>query len=159
MEKIFQNLGQYRKKKHWSQENKSVTYREILDLSEELVADFKTKEIILINCSYSINLIATYLGCLNKGIVPILVQEDIDSDGLKLLSDLYNVRYIYSERQINLRSFKSSDDKENIYINEKKSTNGALNKDLALLIATSSTGNPKLVRISPKHNLKCKFNN
>ena len=44
--------------------------------------------------------------------------------------------------------FKSSDDKENIYINEK-STNGALNKDLALLIATSgSTGNPKLVRIS-----------
>ena len=150
MEKIFQNLGQYSKEKALvSSENKSVTYKEILDLSEELVADFKTKEIILINCSYSINLIATYLGCLNKGIVPILVQEDIDSDGLKLLSDLYNVRYIYSERQINLRSFKSSDDKENIYINEKKSTNGALNKDLALLIATSgSTGNPKLVRIS-----------
>ena len=89
------------------------------------------------------------LGLLEQGNSAHLSAEDIDSDGLKLLSDLYNVRYIYSERQINLRSFKSSDDKENIYINEKKSTNGALNKDLALLIATSgSTGNPKLVRIS-----------
>ncbi|MBE5927401.1 MAG: hypothetical protein E7270_10610 [Lachnospiraceae bacterium] len=132
-------------------ENKSITYNQLTKLQRDYVKDIAPRSLVVIICSNTLDSIIFYTGCLNKKIVPMLVDGDISEERLKDIVDRYHPGYIFQP--------KFSRGLENtvcisVYEEYKLYETGMvgadnINEELALLLSTSgSTGSSKFVRIS-----------
>ncbi len=135
-----------------TEDNKNITYSEILFNCDELVKHIKKRCLVLLLSSNTIGSLVGYIGFLNNNIVPLMLDSKIDNSLLQKFLYLYKPDYIYLPSEIT----EKFTNLKNIYSNLNYSllktdynSGFELNDELALLLTTSgSTGSPKLVRQS-----------
>lgn len=138
-----------------TEEGQKVTYSELMDYCNKLIANIPSRCLVFNLCSNEIGSLVGYVGFLNNHIVPLMLDANLDPELLRNFLHLYKPDYIHlpSKMVDNFPDFKS------IYSNLsytllKTNFNKEfeLNNELALLLTTSgSTGSPKLVRQSYKN--------
>lgn len=79
-------------------ENKSITYNQLFKLQRDYVKDIAPRSLIVVLCSNNLDSIIFYTGCLNKKIVPMLVDSDISEERLRDIVDRYQPRYIFQPK-------------------------------------------------------------
>lgn len=113
-----------------------ISYFELLSRVNEVYDKIGKRCLCFILCSNNIESIISYIACIEKNVVALLLSSNIDDILLNDLLNIYKPAFVIKDGVIN----KYSDDSYEI------------NNDLALLLTTSgSTGSPKFVRQSYKN--------
>lgn len=136
---------------------RNVTYGEFERFSENAGKILCTRQVMVIFCENVIGSVMMYLSCLNNGIVPLLLDKNMDHDLAQQLILRYDPGYIAVSENVILADDRGM---EELILNEygykvfrrASQSEPLIHKDLALLLTTSgSTGSPKLVRQSYKN--------
>ena len=138
-------------------ENEIWTYSKLFETSEKIVEMIPSRSLVFFVCSNTPVSIAAYVGFINHGIVPVMIDKDLDEELFRSLLEQYSPAYIFAgaehfnfldhyTRILNIGGY-------GLY-NMGEPHPYPLHEELALLMTTSgSTGSPKLVRQSYR-NLK-----
>ena len=111
----------------------TVSYRDLAIAATSWAEDIPARSLVFLLVENKLESLISYVACLNKGIVPLLLPATIDEELISVLKREYKPSRIY----------------RNGALLEKSDTSVSLHVDLALLLTTSgSTGSPKLVRQS-----------
>ena len=112
----------------------------------------KKRELIFFLCNNTIDSISLYVSFINKGIVPILFNSDLEQSFIKNIIKKYKPSYIFTPSTNISCDFKYDEFLTYNSFSVFKSRNSIeveLNSELAILLSSSgSTGSPKLIRIS-----------
>ena len=133
-------------------ENEVWAYSQLLDTSEKIAEMIPTRSLVFLLCSNTPVTIAAYVGFINHGIVPVMIDKDLDEDLFRRLLEQYSPAYIFAEKAhfdfLNRYTQVLHIDGSVLY-DMGEQYPYPLHADLALLMTTSgSTGSPKLVRQS-----------
>ena len=136
-----------------------MTYEHLIRLADKFGGKIPSRQVVLMICENNIYSIASYIGFIRNGVVPLLVDYKLSQESINIICETYDISYIcsptssiskYIENYTIFNSF-SNYSLAKIKIKFKKNLK-ILDNDLALLIPTSgSTGSSKLVRISYKN--------
>ncbi|MEX0299572.1 MAG: AMP-binding protein, partial [Kordiimonas sp.] len=136
-------------------EGRTVSYIGLTELADKLCAHLPPRSIAVLKTSNSVGSIAAYVGCLRRGIVPILLPNGIKPEGLAEICAAYQPNSLFSPAD------ETSSKQETIAGYKCVSLNTAatqIHDNLALLISTSgSTGSKTMVRLSAQ-NIACNAN-
>jgi len=155
--KIFSNLIDFKNNiAVITDDNQKITYDELLFLTDNLHSKINHRCLIFILSENSIGSLIGYVSFLRNGIVPLMLDKNINIDLLMNLINIYKPDYIYAPKYgSTLESLQYTtyyDNNNYILIQINYETSFPLYDDLALLLTTSgSTGSPKLVRLSYKN--------
>ena len=138
-----------------SSKGEQLTYAELAEAS----AQFKTfgleRNLCLCLCENSPASVIGYLGILQSGVVPLLLDRKTTHELLDDLLDLYHPRYMYVPQELaaSFGAYHVLHEMRTYALLEANDVKPlALHDDLALLLTTSgSTGSPKLVRQSRRN--------
>ena len=112
----------------------------------------KKRELIFFLCNNTIDSISLYVSFINKGVVPILINSDLDESFIKDIIEKYNPSFIFTPLTNQNYNFKYADFLTYNSFSVLKARNFfeiELDSKLAILLSSSgSTGSPKLIRIS-----------
>ena len=149
-----------------------ITYGELREQIAEFRRAVRQRSFVFLLCENTPDAVIGYLGCLNAGAVPLLLNAELDETLLQEMYERYQPEYVWmpkksaetwkpgclAEKQNTGNEDFPKNDVENCAIVYEKAEyvlyqTGApeceLYPELALLLATSgSTGSPKLVRLS-----------
>lgn len=130
-----------------------ITYRELTTDADFLMEDLEERSVLFLVCRNCVESVCSYIGALRKGIVPVMLNSEMDSELFYNLYNIYRPAYIYApEGWDNLGQCavdKLKKYREFIMYKTEFKDRCKVNDKLALLLTTSgSTGSPKLVRQS-----------
>ena len=130
----------------------SMTYRELAGYVDQVKALGLERALAFNLCESSPASVIGYLGFLNSGVVPLMLDKKIDRTLLGNLLEVYKPRYLYvpavTEEEFADYSRKASFLHYSL-LERNEPVETPLYEELALLLTTSgSTGSPKLVRQS-----------
>lgn len=144
------NLKQYRDKVAIIEDDNRITYEELNELSEEIAERIGRRSLVFILCSNTAAALAGYVGFVNRGIVPLLLDSRINRELLDELITNYHPSYIWmpSEKEKEFPAYvKLYEMNGYILFKTGEMEPFEMHRNLAVLIPTSgSTGSPKLVR-------------
>jgi acyl-coenzyme A synthetase/AMP-(fatty) acid ligase len=133
----------------------AITYRELGQDAAAIARALGPRCLVFILCRNAIGSLAGYVACLNHGIVPLLLDADLDPGLLAELRAVYRPKYLWAplDKKAGLAGCQTVFEKHNYALLATGQSDGyALHPELALLLTTSgSTGSPKLVRQSAKN--------
>lgn len=138
-----------------NEDNRQITYGELISVSDDLHDKLEEKSIILILCSNKIGVLAGYVHCMLNNLVPFMVDEDLSLELINNLIDCYSPPYVLlsKDRMGDFIEYAPVFEYMDYVILKTNYKRILLNEDIALLMSTSgSTGSSKLVCISG-HNL------
>lgn len=119
-------------------DGRTLSYADLKRSSEEWAAPIPPRSLVFILSQNAVESLVAYVGALNHGIVPLMLDAKIDKALLERFDELYQPSFHYRPDVVGKY--------ELVKVRE---TSPVLHPDLALLITTSgSTGAPKLVRQS-----------
>ena len=98
-------------------ENKIVSYRELSEIANKIGDAINRRCLIFFLATNSVDSIAGYIGMINKKIVPVMIDSELDFDSLKNLVEIYQPDFIFLPQ--NLR--ENFSDCEEILSTEKYS--------------------------------------
>lgn len=133
-------------------ENEVWAYNKLFDTSEKIAGMIPTRSLVFLVCSNTPASIAAYVGFINHGIVPVMVDKELDEELFQSLLEKYSPTYIFAEeahfdclnRYTQILHIEGS-----VLYDTGEQQSYSLHEDLALLMTTSgSTGSPKFVRQS-----------
>ena len=150
----FFEEGQWEKNKPFliSDQEGTVTYGDLDSFTEIMGKKLKKRKLVFLLCRNTPGSVMGYFSFLRKGVVPLLLEEEIEYDKVKRLMERYEPDYLYVPEE--RTEFACGTEK--LYCGHHYCLYGRNNpedtvlyEDLALLLTTSgSTGSPKLVRQS-----------
>ena len=133
-------------------EQKCLSYRELAEISTEIASAIPSRAPVFLLARNSLAAIAGYVGFVQNGIVPVMIDTAIDAGLLTALCVAYRPCYAWvpaervEEFQPSLEILRHD---EYVLLDLEEKSPYPLHEDLALLMTTSgSTGSPKLVRQS-----------
>lgn len=132
------------------QDDESVTYNELANLSDDIAGHIGERSLVFVMSSNEIGSLAGYVGFVNHGIVPLMLDADINDSLLNDLLADYRPSYIWApeKKAETFASYKEIYSVRGYTLydtGEEKPF--PMNEELGVLISTSgSTGSPKLVR-------------
>ena len=112
----------------------------------------KKRELIFFLCNNTIDSISLYVSFINKGVVPILINSDLEESLIRDIIEKYNPSYIFTpltnqNYDLNYAEFLTYNSFS--VLKSANSFQTELDSELAILLSSSgSTGSPKLIRIS-----------
>lgn len=133
-------------------ENEVWAYNKLFDISEKIAGMVPTRSLVFLVCSNTSASIAAYVGFINHGIVPVMVDKDLDEELFQNLLEKYLPTYIFAEEahfDFLDRYTQTLHIAGSVLYDLAEQHPFPLHDDLAILMTTSgSTGSPKLVRQS-----------
>ena len=133
-------------------ENEVWAYNKLFDISEKIAGMVPTRSLVFLVCSNTPASIAAYVGFINHGIVPVMVDKDLDEELFQNLLEKYLPTYIFAEEahfDFLDRYTQTLHIAGSVLYDLAEQHPFPLHDDLAILMTTSgSTGSPKLVRQS-----------
>ena len=133
-------------------ENEVWAYSKLFDTSEKIAGLIPTRSLVFLVCSNTPVSIAAYVGFINHGIVPVMVDKELDEELFHSLLEQYSPAYIFAEEahfDFLDRYMQTLHIEGSVLYDTGEQQPYLLHDDLALLMTTSgSTGSPKLVRQS-----------
>lgn len=135
-----------------TEKREKITYAQLEKEADETVDVLNPRSVVFLVCKNCKESIFVYIGLLRKKVVPILINNNINTELFKNLLISYKPSYIYipeenQELRFNfevIKTYGGYNVAKTIYNGEYE-----INDELALLLTTSgSTGSPKLVRQS-----------
>lgn len=136
-------------------ESKKISYVELDELTKKIGDAIDGRCLIFLLATNSADSIAGYLAFLNKKIVPLMVDAELNFELAKNLLEIYKPKYIWlpKNQRENYSDCEEIFQSENYVLLSTGIENFyPLNDELALLMTTSgSTGSPKFVRQSYKN--------
>lgn len=138
-------------------DERSITYNELSEICNKIGKKLEERNLIFHICSNSLGSFAGYTAFLNNNQVQMLLNEDMENEGLNQLILLYRPKYLYLSEErcgrFSCDGFLHYEKTVELYgyvlLKTKESVGPVLHKKLALLLTTSgSTGSPKYVRLS-----------
>ena len=132
-----------------------LTYRQVYKLAAEMLHFVPEGALVFLFCKNQPESIAGYLGMLQKGIVPALLDPGLEKDQVRELLRRYRPEYCLYPEEIR-EKFTGVEilwDNGHYRLSKTGETpDKAFHPNLALLLSTSgSTGSPKMVRLSRKN--------
>lgn len=129
---------------------RSLSYAELDGLSARIAAPCEARSVAFVFCTNCIESVAGYVGFINHGVVPLLLESGIDGELLASLLEAYRPRYAWAPAKDAGRVGEGTELLQEGGYTLYELSEGiacALDEDLGLLMSTSgSTGSPKLVR-------------
>ncbi len=123
----------------------AFTYAELAAQADESAADLAPRTLVAIECGNEVSCVAAYIGCLRRGVVPLLIDAGLAPELRVKLYEHFRIQLIWGKHGSTTRHAWLP----------LRHTSPALHPTLALLMLTSgSTGAPQLVRLSYR-NLQC----
>ena len=111
-----------------------------------------SRSLVLLLCQNSFESVSIYINCIERGIVPILIEADSDSSLVETLVNIYQPTYIFApgNKTVGLNSYVAESGFASYTVfKSKRQKPVPLYPELSLLLSTSgTTGSPKLVRLS-----------
>lgn len=128
----------------------SVTYQELRDEEEKIVCAVERRCLVFILCKNQVGSVIGYSAFINGGIVPMLINAELEKELLDNLIYMYKPAYVWvpNEKKSDFIFFKEKYRAWNYSLLKTDfDIQYALNPELCLLLSTSgSTGSPKFVR-------------
>ncbi len=150
----FFEEGQWEKDRPFliSDQEGTVTYGDLDTFAETIGKKLKKRKLVFLLCQNTPGCVMGYFSFLRKGVVPLLLEGEIEYDKVKRLMERYEPDYLYvpEERpEFAGETEKLYSGRHYCLYGRNNSNSTVLHQDLALLLTTSgSTGSPKLVRQS-----------
>lgn len=134
------------------QDGEQYSYQQVVELSDQVASALPSRSLVFELCTNTVGSIAGYLGFLSGGIVPLLLDAEINRELLATLDGIYEPGYYWVPESM-AAEFPAYAHVLTIAGYSLLSTGSSqgyeLNPDLAILVSTSgSTGTPKLIRLS-----------
>ena len=132
-------------------DGKSISYRDLVYESDSFGSAIGSRTLIFSLCTNTIESVVGYVGCLRNGIVPVLLDSQLNADLLDNLIKTYEPAYIWlPEEMLKNFSWKPCYSYGSyVLVRTGYDIDISLYAELGLLLTTSgSTGSPKLVRQS-----------
>ena len=132
----------------------TLSYCEMENFAKELGSKTEERSLVFCFCKNVIGSMAGYLSFLYNGLVPLMLDAEINETLAKHLLEVYSPRYVYVPEEF-CEKYPEAEVVLEAYgycLLKMAGQSYPLNDDLALLLTTSgSTGSPKLVRQSYKN--------
>ncbi len=130
-----------------------VTYRQLSSDGDAAIERVEPRNLLFLVCRNTIPAVSIYLSCLRKGVVPVLINEDMSEDFFSSLAERYQPAYICAPKDCQVKLADCVQAVSHYYdyavCRTKYTSDYKIHPELALLLTTSgSTGSPKLVRQS-----------
>ena len=133
-------------------EGYALSYKQLYAEIKNFGRDNVKRALAFCLCENSIGSIIGYMGCLNKRIVPLLLDRKIAPELLERLVLAYQPKYIYLPEVMQIRISGYAPVYRThgfVLLDNEQKTDIPIYEELALLLPTSgSTGSPKFVRLS-----------
>lgn len=129
-----------------------VTYKQLEEESNKLASIIGKRCLVFSLCQNEIGSVVGYIGFINNGIVPVLLNSHLESELLTNLLETYEPAYLWvSQKQV--EQFSGMDEQYSAFgyvlLKTRYEKEYPLYEELGLLLTTSgSTGSPKFVRQS-----------
>ncbi len=138
------------------EDGKNFLLKNIIEKSDSFINSFlKKRELVLFLCNNTLDSISLYVSFINKSVVPILINSDLEESLIRDIIEKYNPSYIFTPLNNQNYDFKYAEFlKYNSFLVFKARNyfETELNSELTILLSSSgSTGSPKLIRISYKN--------
>lgn len=144
---FFDALGSFGDRTALITDRDTVSYARLDELAKAVGKAVPGRSLAFCLCKNDIGSIAGYLGLLQRGAVPVLIQPTVDGALLAHLTDVYKPQYIWAQE--GAFPWKTLAEEAGYALTETASAADTprMDPDLGLLLTTSgSTGSPKLVR-------------
>lgn len=136
-------------------EEKEMTYRQLMTLSTTIANAVAERQPVFLFCTNSCESIAAYVGFMNRGVVPAMIDSALDTELASRLIEIYRPAYLFLPENLreNFAAYEETFRIGNYLLLSTGEKNFyPLNAELALLMTTSgSTGSPKFVRQTYKN--------
>lgn len=138
-------------------QGRKLTYGEAGRFLEETGKKLKEGTLMFLFCENSMGSVLFYLTCLNRKIVPLLLDKNMDKSLAEQLMRTYEPDYAAMPADMErigdgYKDAPAADGMDYVVYEREHNEKTRLHEELALLLTTSgSTGSPKLVRQSKKN--------
>ena len=145
-------LDNFNENKALITDSKIITYKQLKNFSEEIAETIDERCLVCLFCTNTPASIAGYVGFINHGIVPMMIDSELDIELIKNLLNLYKPKYLWLPENVS-KNYSSYDKifqlDDYVLLSTNENQKFELNEKLALLMTTSgSTGSQKFVRQS-----------
>ena len=153
--RFYERCDRYRTRTLFvTDDGQRLTYQEGYHLADEMLQEIPARSLVFLFCQNRPELIVSYLGMLEKGAVPVLLDAKMGKQQLGRLFAIYQPGYVIFPKEMEeiLPAGECLWSNERYGVRRTEYSEAELYPELALLLSTSgSTGSPKLVRLSYKN--------